>query len=148
MKKKGIVLFAFLVLYMRISGQDTEHEQKVEALLNNFMNALLIADENVSAKEVMKYTHSSLHNANGTDLSDDLRRFSFKKAHENAKLYHVPVKIVKIRKTSSGALGSDKGDFYEYYISKKNADSGLPSPIRIFISQSGGEPKITYMGGL
>src|SRR4051812_4438297 len=96
-------LIFFLILSLSAYGAgtskdclDDKPDPKVEVLLNNFINALLIADENGSAKECLKYTHKSLWNSAGTDLTQDLRRFSFKKAHDNAKFYQVPVKITRV----------------------------------------------------
>ncbi|MFN7133176.1 MAG: hypothetical protein ACK4N5_13945, partial [Myxococcales bacterium] len=69
---------------------DTERDKAAEEVLNGFMQALLLENQDQSAKECMKWVHKSLLSKDGRDLSPDLRRFGHKKAHENAKFYDVP----------------------------------------------------------
>jgi hypothetical protein len=156
--KKNIVrtLFVFTVICLTTASdlfaQDVSSDPKIEALLNNFMNALLIADEEKSAKECMKYVHKSLLNQAGNDLSPDLRRFSFKKAHDNAKFYQVPVKVTRVRPTNTSAIGfgptAEAGTVHDYFVGKKEGVNGMPAPIKVFIPSNGGEPKVSYMGSL
>jgi hypothetical protein len=88
----------------------------------------------------------------GNDLTTDIRQFSFKKAHSNAKFYQIPVKITRIRPTRVTAIGfeetAEKGSVVDYFISKKEGGNGLPAPIKIFFPADGGTPKISYMGSL
>lgn len=133
-------------------AQNLEVNPKAEILLNDFIKALSIQDANESAKECLKYVHKSLKNTTGEDLTKDLRDFSFKKAHSNAKFYASPVKITRVRKNKVTAIGfqetGEKGDEYSYFISKKNGVNGMPAPVNIFFPADGGEPKISYMGSL
>ena len=136
------------------SSADSEPAQDSRAVdvLNRFMFALLIADEEQSAKEAKKYVHKSLLNNEGTDLSPDLRRFSFKKARDGAKFYQVPVKVTRIRATSITAIGfkqtAELGSVIDYFIAKKSGVNGLPAPVKIFFPKSGGHPTISYIGSI
>lgn len=135
-----------------ISAEDdpTPDAAAVEAL-NKLMTALLIEDTEQSVKESVKYLHKSLLNKAGDDVSADLRRFGFKKAHDNAKLYGSPVKVQRVRATGATSIGfketAEKGKVFDYLIEKKDG-KGLPAPVKIFFPEAGGDPKIAYLGGL
>lgn len=123
-------------------------------VLGDFFAALAIADENESAKACLKVVHVSLMNPQKNDLSADLRRFSFKKAHDNAKFYASPVKLTRIRPKSITGIGArsngtaELGQVHDYFVAKKDGVAGMPAPVQIFFPQNGGEPKIAYMGSL
>lgn len=129
-------------------------DPKAVQLLNDFLAALAIADETASAKACLPLVHKSLMNPAKDDLSSDLRRFSFKKAHDNAKFYAQPVKITRIRPKNISGIGAksngtaELGAVHDYFVAKKEGGAGLPAPVQIFFPQGGGEPKIAYMGSL
>jgi hypothetical protein len=121
-------------------------------VLNVFMHELMVSDEEESVQQVIRYVHKSLWNADGTDLTADIRRFSFKKARQNAQFYQVPVKITRVRETKVTAIGfgetAESGKVVDYFIAKKPGVNGMPAPIKIFFPADGSEPKISYMGSL
>mgnify|MGYP003966049111 CR=1 FL=1 len=154
-------IFAVLVLFILTLGalqiapahaEDVKPDPKAEELLNKFMTALLVEDEAASAKAVMSLVHKSLLSNDKSDLSPDLRRFSFKKAHGGAGHYTSPVKITRVRKTGITAIGfketAEAGAVYDYFISKKEGVTGMPAPVKVFFPKDGGELKISYMGSL
>lgn len=150
MKKFFTILLA--ILFINSFSQDVKPDAKAEALITDFMKALLIDDSDASAKECLKYVHKSLMNSAGDDLTKDLRSFSFKKAHSNAKFYASPVKITRVRTNKSTAIGygdkAEKGTEYSYFIGKKAGVNGMPAPLNVFFPADGGAPKISYMGSL
>lgn len=129
-------------------------DPKAVQLLNDFFAALAVADENASAKACLAVVHKSLMNAAKDDLTSDLRRFSFKKAHDNAKFYAQPVKITRIRPKNISGIGAksngtaELGAVHDYFVAKKEGTAGLPAPVQVFFPQGGGDPKIAYMGSL
>jgi len=158
MKIKLILVFFVISLIIGLSHitpaypADVKPNPKAEVLLNKFLQALLTGDENASVKAVMPLVHKSLLSNDKKDLSPDLRLYSFKKAHRNARHYSLPVKITRVRKTGVTAIGfketAEAGIVYDYFISKKKGIGGLPSPVKVFVPKNGGELKISYMGGL
>ena len=149
---RKLMLIFCLVAGANLFGQAADVNPKAETLLTNFMKALMIQDANTSATECLKYVHKSLMNKAGSDLTQDLRNFSFKKAHDNAKFYSIPVKITRVKKTAVTAIGfketGEKGEVHDYFISKIDDKNGLPAPVKIFFPSNGGDPKISYMGSL
>lgn len=129
-------------------------DPKALQLLNDFFAALSVADENASAKACLKVVHKSLMNPAKDDLTADLRRFSFKKAHDNAKFYAQPIKVTRIRPKNISGIGAksngtaELGAVHDYFVAKKDGSPGMPAPVQIFFPQGGGEPKIAYMGSL
>jgi hypothetical protein len=144
-------VFSFLAWLVNAQSKMQTDERAIE-LLNNFMQTLMIEDFEESAQQMLKYTHKSLWNADGTNLSRDLRDFSFKKAKSNAKFYQVPVKITRVRETNVSAIGyaetAEKGKVVDYFIAKKAGVNGMPAPVKIFFPADGSAPKISYMGSL
>lgn len=133
---------------------DEPVDPRGEKVLNDFLAALTANEASIDAaiKAALPYLHKSLLGPGGSDVSADLRRFSFKKAWENAKFYAQPVKITRVRKTSTTAIGfretAEKGKVVDYFVGKKEGVSGMPAPVKIFFPEGGGEPKISYVGSL
>jgi len=157
--KKFQVLFLMLILGFNAVLAQVEKSNgldmlnpKAEKLLNDFVKALSIGDSDESAKTCIPLVHKSLLNQSGDDLTADLRRFSFKKAHENVKFYQSPVKITRIRKQTTTAIGfgdtAQKGTVYDYFIAKRSGVPGMPAPVQVFFPIDGSAPKICYMGSL
>lgn len=133
---------------------DEPVDARAEKLLNDFLAALTSSPDNMDAavKAALPYLHKSLLAPGGGDVSSDLRRFSFKKAWENARFYAQPVKITRIRRTGLSAIGfretAEKGKVSDYFVAKKEGASGMPAPVKIFFPEGGGDPKISYVGSL
>jgi hypothetical protein len=137
-----------------LAQMDEPVDARAEKLLNDFLTALTSSPDNMDAaiKAALPFLHKSLLAPGGGDVSSDLRRFSFKKAWENAKFYAQPVKITRIRRTGISAIGfretAEKGKVSDYFVAKKEGVSGMPAPVKIFFPEGGGEPKISYVGSL
>ena len=121
-------------------------------LLNRFLEALSAEDAETSAQALIPMVHASLLAPGGAGLSRDLRQFSFKKAHDNARHYARPVEVTRVRRTNTTALGAGKeasaGRVDDYFIAKRAGVSGMPAPVKIFFPADGGAPTIAYMGSL
>lgn len=123
-------------------------------LLNTFMEKLLIADFDDSAKQVMPYVHKSNYDATGSALDRDLLNFSFKKAHQNAKFYAHPVQVTRSQALKTTGIGhpsrgtAQKGTEMKYWIAKKQGVNGMPAPLVVFFPADGSAPTISYMGSL
>ncbi len=132
-------------------GQPVE-PMEIRDLLNGVMNALLIADEDQSATAVLAYVHKSLKDRTGTALTADVRQFSFKKAHQNARFYALPVQVTRVRENNGTSIGfgetAEMGRTEDHFLAKKEGEVGLPAPMTVFIPTSGGPPKIAYLGSL
>lgn len=133
---------------------DEAVDPRAERLLNDLLSALAANPQSLdaAAKAALPHLHKSLLSPGGDDISADLRRFSFKKAWENAKFYAQPVKITRIRKTGTSAIGfretAEKGRVVDYFIGKKEGVNGMPAPVKIFFPEGGGAPKISYVGSI
>lgn len=145
-------LVASVMLASPAMADTTERDKKAEELLNKLMPALQITDFEASVKATMPLLHKSLINNTGSDVTADLRRFSFKKAHENSSGYATPVKITRVRETTTSAIGfgptAEAGKVVDYFISKKDGIGGLPAPVKIFFPADGSEPKVSYLGSI
>jgi hypothetical protein len=124
----------------------------IAELLNATMTALLVADEAESARAILPYVHKSLKKAGQTELTADVRQFSFKKAHSNARFYAVPVQVTRVRENAVTGIGfgdtAEMGREEDHFLAKKEGVNGLPAPMTVFIPASGGPPKISYLGSL
>lgn len=136
-----------------LAQMDEAVDPRAEKLLNDFLGALTSSpDMDAAVKAALPHLHKSLLAPGGGDVSADLRRFSFKKAWENAKFYAQPVKITRVRRTGTSAIGfretAEKGKVTDYFVAKKDGVNGMPAPVKIFFPEGGGEPKISYVGSL
>lgn len=135
-------------------AEEAAVDPRAEELLNKFMGALQdnSGDMNAAAVAAKPFLHKSLYSKDGTSLSPDLMRFSFKKAWEGSKFYSVPVKITRIRPTNVSAIGfretAEAGKVVDYFIAKRPGIAGLPAPVKVFFPAGGGEPKISYIGSI
>lgn len=133
---------------------DEPTDARAEKLLNDFLAALTQNPDNMDAavKAALPFLHKSLLAPGGGDVTSDLRNFSFKKAWSNAKFYAQPVKITRIRRTGTSAIGfgvtAEKGRVTDYFVGKREGVNGMPAPVKIFFPEGGGEPKISYVGSL
>ena len=133
---------------------DEPLDPRAEKLLNDFLGALTsnAVDMDAAIKAALPHLHKSLLAPGGGDVSRDLRSFSFKKAWQNAQFYAQPVKITRIRKTGTTAIGfretAEKGKVTDYFVAKKEGVNGLPAPVKIFFPDDGSAPKIAYVGSL
>jgi len=135
-------------------ADDDKPDPAAVELLNKFMGALQAngGDMDAAVKASMPLLHRSLLLKDGSDISSDLRRFSFKKAWENGKFYVAPVKVTRIRPTGVSAIGfketAEAGKVVDYFIAKKPGVNGMPAPVKVFFPASGGAPKISYIGSI
>lgn len=155
--KKSILAGLFTLVLMLTGGlfspvraQEAVDPAIVE-VVQKFMDALNIADFEASIKAAKPYMDKTLLNADGSDITADLRRFGFKKAHENAGGYANPVKITRVRKTATTQIGfgetAGKAVVYDYFVGKKEGAGGMPAPLKVSIRE-GGKPMIFYIGSL
>lgn len=148
-----VLISAGLLLISVSNAMAQQDDKKAEALLNQFMQALASsADQDQAAKAALPYLHRTLLNPAGNDVSDDLRRFSFKKAHTARNAYAVPVKITRIHPTTQTQVGfketAEAGSVIDYFLAKKDGVAGMPAPVKVFFPNNGGEPKVFYIGSL
>lgn len=152
MKKKISILFLCFVFLGVTSVEAKVSEKRARGLINDFVKALLIRDVDRSSKQVRKYVHHTLLSADGTDLSRNVKSYSFLKAYRNAHVYEYPVKIVRQAQTKITAIGYGKeaeaGEVHIFYIKPKKVFNQMPAPVHVFFPRDGGKPKIVNMGGL
>lgn len=135
-------------------AQEAKADPRAEELLNKFMSALTqnSGDMDAAAKAVKPYLHKSKLSKDGSDISPDLRRFSFKKAWEGAKFYAAPVQITRVLPTTVSAIGfketAEAGTVIKYFIAKKQGVNGMPAPVHVFFPAGGGEPKLSDIGSI
>ena len=129
-----------------------KRDAAAKALLNKFFKALSISDFEASIKACKPMMHKSLYNAQGNDISPDLRRFGFKKAHDGAKFYTQPVNITRVRETSMSGVGfgdtAEAGQVVDYFVGKKDGVGGMPAPVKVFFPSNGNPAKIFYIGSI
>jgi hypothetical protein len=151
---KGLLLAGMLAVpgVSRAAAGDVPQDPKVVEFINKFcadIGAAAQASDNnddvaVSelGKKAVKYFHKSHYDNTGANLKADRLRFSFKKGSGDLKFYDCPVKITRVRKTGTTAIGfketGEKGAVYDYFLAKKAGVSGMPAQIRIFVSETGG----------
>ena len=117
---------------------DEPVDPRAEKVLSDFLAALTANEASIDAaiKAALPYLHKSLLGPGGSDVSADLRRFSFKKAWENAKFYAQPVKITRVRKTSTTAIGFNGSGFgsgaSSARLTNRHVPGLLPSAPRCF----------------
>lgn len=128
-----------------------------DAAAEQLLSATLVAlqqnrDEDAAAHALLPYVHRSLLDASGGQLTTDVRQFSFKKAFGAAQLYVVPVKITRVRPSNVTAIGfgptAERGRSIDYFVAKRDGQPGMPAPVTVFFPDSGGPPKVTYLGSL
>lgn len=135
-------------------AEENPKDPRAVKLLDDFMTALQTnqGDMDAAITAAKPFLHRSLLKKDGTDISADLRRFSFKKAWENAKFYASPVNITRVRPTGITAIGfketAEAGKVVDYFIAKKDGVNGMPAPVKIFFPASGAAPRISYIGSI
>ena len=132
---------------------DDPREADVPALLAATLSALQQnRDAEAAAAAIVPYLHKSLLDATGARLTTDVRSFSFKKAHDAAGLYAVPVTITRVRPSAVTAIGhgptGEQGRSVDYFVAKRAGVAGMPAPVTIFFPAGGGPPKVAYLGSL
>lgn len=130
---------------------DVPQDPKVVEFINKFCSEIGEAAKTVNSnddaavselgKKAVKFFHKSHYDNTGANLKADRLRFSFKKGSGNLKFYDCPVKITRVRKTGTTAIGfketGEKGAVYDYFLAKKAGVAGMPAQIRIFVSEAG-----------
>ncbi|MFO0643714.1 MAG: hypothetical protein U0183_31090 [Polyangiaceae bacterium] len=133
-------------------GTDPSADAAATRLLEAFLSTLQTQrDEEAAARAVLPFVHKSLLGPGG-GLSDDVRRFSFKKAFGAAPLYAVPVVVTRVRPSSTTAIGfgptGERGRSVDYFVAKRPGQVGMPAPVTVFFPESGASPSIAYVGSL
>ena len=133
---------------------DADDRRAVE-VINAFMQATTAnADLQAAAIAVLPFVHSSLMNRDRNNLGQDELNYQFKKAHSNAGFYRIPVVVTRIQQLNTSEIGHPSVGTYErgrerkYWVAKREGVAGLPAPIVVFFPESGGDPKISYVGSL
>ena len=152
---KYILLMTGLISF--VNGQDVmpkELEAKAAKVLNLFMKTVQENSFEKSAKMVVPLMHKSLLDRGQKVLDRDTYRFSFKKAHTNAKHYTYPVNVTRVQKLRTTEIGHpsvgthEKGVEYKIWIDKKPSIRGLPAPLVIFFNEGSMDAKLSYVGSL
>lgn len=127
-------------------------DDRTADLLTPLLQALLIADEDASARAVVPLVHRSLLDKQGTGLRSTVRDYSFKKAHQNAHFYQLPVRVTRVRPGNLLTIGfrdtAERGRIVSYFIAKKPGVAGPPAPIAVFVPNGGGPVRVSDMGSL
>ncbi len=147
-----LVMFLFATFYSAPCIEKIAPDEKAIDLLDRFLAALSIEDAEKRLEAVIPLVHKSLLTADGKDLDNDIKPYSYKKAYENVGCYKQPVEIYEVHKGNTYTVGygptAEKGRTDKYFINKKEGVAGRPAPIHIFWPSDGGEPKIINMGSL
>jgi len=125
--------------------------QAVE-LVNKFMAAITIEDEDQRLEAVLPLVHKSIKDPDGSDLDGATKPFQYKKAWQNARHYAMPVEISEVHDVGKRNVGyeetADSGRIEKYFAKKKKGVGGVPAPLLVFWPDDGGAPTILYMGNL
>lgn len=158
MNKNRLILVVILSLYLLNAFVTVGAIEKISPdprgteLVNKLLNALSIEDPAERLKAVIPLVHKSLLTSDGSDLSRDIKDFSYKKAYNNVKFYQIPASIREVHKGRVMTIGfretAEKGRTDKYFINKKPGTTGLPAPIHVFFPEDGGAPSIVNMGSL
>jgi len=162
--RNAIILLTFvctLIGYppLNAAGADTANPAIVEngdraalELLNQFMAALQITDEEKRIKAILPLVHKSLLNSAGDDLNGTTKDYSYRKAARNIGLYQTPAKVTRVATGRNGTAGfgetAEKGRTDRYFVAKRDGVDGVPAPLHVFFPKDGGKPKILDMGSL
>jgi len=121
---------------------------QIRGFLSSVLQILLLEDEAQSAASLVPFLHKSLLSQDGKTLNASVRDFGFKKDRGNAVFYKVPVDVVKTEKVQEG-LNGEEGTVWKYFIARKDENTGMPAPMKIFVPKDTSEqPKICYLGNL
>jgi len=151
----GVWLVAALVLTLctrALAVEKIEADPKGVKLCSDFLAALAIADEAKRIAAAIPLLHKTLLTEDGKDLTEDVKRFSFKKASDNAKHYKQPAEVTVVHKGMDQTVGAgkqaEKGRADKYFVAKKEGVAGRPAPLHVFWPADGGAPKLINIGSL
>lgn len=152
---RAFISFALVTFFGLGAAQAIEKipaEQKGVEVVNALLKALTIEDEAARVKAVLPLVHKSLKSSDGADLTATIRRYSFKKASDAAKLYASPAAIFEVHKGRTVTIGfketAERGRTDKYFVKKKEGVAGRPAPIHVFWPEGGGAPTIVNFGSL
>lgn len=152
MKKSILALVLSLVISPILAIEKIEPDPAAAKLVNDFMNALTIADEAERLQAILPLVHDSLKSNDKKDLFSNVKQFSYKRAVNMIKLYKLPVELGDVHKGTVSTVGfketAERGRRDKYFVKKKDGVNGLPAPIHVFIPENGGAPKIFDFGSL
>ncbi|MEA1914018.1 MAG: hypothetical protein U9N30_01765 [Campylobacterota bacterium] len=134
------------------SSMSKDQQQSANKVLNQFLNILQNNSYYQSSGMVVPLMHRSLLTNNANQLDDDTYRYSFKKAHSNARNYTYPVRITRIQRLKTTGVGYentyDQGVEYKIWISKNTSQKGAPAPLVVFFKHGAANAQLTYVGSL
>jgi hypothetical protein len=128
-----------------VSTSIPETEPHAVELLNNFLRALAIPDEDQRLQAVLPLMHKSLLTLDGRGFRQPVRDYNYLTAVRSVSSYRVPVEITRVDPNSnspSESLGKrEEGASFRYYIARlpKVGGTGI---IHIFFPADGGPPSI------
>ncbi|MEQ8223383.1 MAG: hypothetical protein ABRQ37_13825, partial [Candidatus Eremiobacterota bacterium] len=85
-----MVFFLLATFYSAPCIEKISPDEKAIDLLNRFLAALSIEDEQQRLEAVIPLVHKSLLTPDGKDLDNDTKPYSYKKAYENVGCYKQP----------------------------------------------------------
>ena len=143
------------LLISSVYGEDVMPKalvQKAGNVMNAFVKNMQEHTYKESAKMIVPLMHKSLLSSDQKSLDDDTYRYSFKKAHMNAKNYSYPIVITRIQKLRTTEIGygatHEKGVEYKLWIAKNKSSQGLPAPLVVFFNEGSQDAKLSYVGSL
>ncbi len=152
MKKSFLVILLGFAISPLVAIEKIAPDPAAAKLVNDFMNALTIADEAERLQAILPMVHDSLKSNDKKDLFSSVKQFSYKRAVNMIKLYKLPVELGDVHKGSVSTVGfkeaAERGRRDKYFVKKKDGVNGLPAPIHVFIPEAGGAPKIFDFGSL
>lgn len=121
----------------------------VTAAINQYLQALQLADATQSATAAKNVLGGSLLEEDGQTLRTAVVRFAFPKDREHVVNYTVPAVVVKALKAEAQSDGDGsalvKGTWYKVWIGRKDGAADLAAPFTLILS--GDNAKICYAIG-
>src|SRR5687768_16997387 len=80
-------------------------DPKGTQVVSELLAALSLADENARLAAVVPVMHKSMLTADGKDLADNVKRYSYKKAYQNVQYYTQPASIYEVHELPEQTVG-------------------------------------------
>ena len=121
-------------------------------LVNSFLKALSVQDEQVRLQAVLPLMHRSCLTPDGRDLDRNVKEFSYRKACGGVGCYEIPAVVTEVHKGNITTIGfretAETGRTDKYFVAKKAGVAGRPAPLHVFFPASGGAPTLVNIGSL
>ena len=120
-------------------------------LVEKFVQALQIKDEEARVEACLPLLHRSLLSADGASIDPSVKKVAWKKAAANAPGLESPVRVVRVRSKGNLTIGEgsrkvERGRVDDYFLARSDRDA-LPARVTIFFPQDG-EPKVYDLSGI